>query len=399
MLEDILSDLRYAIRSWLRAPAFAAAAIVTIALGVGANTAIFSLLDALLLRPLPVADPYRLIRIGSLENNGMTVAVPSPLLDALRQEPLLEGVCGVQTPLSTVTLNDATFPVGAHALSGDCYRMLGVHAALGRLLTSADDVPSAPRVAVLSHGFWQDKFAGSPNALGRAIRIEGVPFTIVGVTEPRFHGLLLGFPPGISYPISQMDGQRPDSPGFYWADVFARLKPGVKPEEVRAKLAGEWRRLLDTSLPSARFKGAQRAELLSQAPVVTSGANGLDYSLRDRFRRPLAGLLAISALVLLVACMNVANLLLARGLERRREIAVRLALGAKRGRIARQLISESVLLILAGCGAALVLGSLGDRLLLALSPKRRERRASQQRNRCGDQYNFLHSEVSSSLQR
>ena len=364
MLEDILSDLRYAIRSWLRAPAFAAAAIVTIALGVGANTAIFSLLDALLLRPLPVADPYRLIRIGSLENNGMTVAVPSPLLDALHQEPLLEGVCGVQTPLSTVTLSDATFPVGAHALSGDCYRMLGVHAALGRLLTSADDVPSAPRVAVLSHGFWQDKFAGSPNALGRTIRIEGVPFTIVGVTEPRFHGLLLGFPPGISYPISQMDGQRPDSPGFYWADVFARLKPGVKPEEVRAKLAGEWRRFLDTSLPPARFKGAQRAELLSQAPVVTSGANGLDYSLRDRFRRPLAGLLAISALVLLVACMNVANLLLARGLERRREIAVRLALGAKRGRIARQLISESVLLILSGCGAALVLGSLGGRLLL-----------------------------------
>ena len=121
-------------------------------------------------------DPYRLIRIGSLENNGMTVAVPSPLLDALHQEPLLEGVCGVQTPLSTVTLSDATFPVGAHALSGDCYRMLGVHAVLGRLLTSADDVPSAPSVAVLSHGFWQDKFAGSPNALWPDDTYRGCPF-------------------------------------------------------------------------------------------------------------------------------------------------------------------------------------------------------------------------------
>lgn len=365
MLEGVVSDLRYALRSWFRAPGFAAAAVVTIALGVGANTAIFSLLDALLLRPLPVADPYRLIRIGSLENNGMTFAVPNGVLDALRREPLLEGVCGVQTPVSNVTLNDATVPIGTHALSGDCYGMLGVHAALGRLLAPTDDLPNGPHVAVLSYGFWRDKFAADPNVLGRVIRIEGVAFTIVGVTEPRFHGLLLGFPPGISYPISQMDGvPRPDSPGFYWSDVFARLKPGVTAQEVRAKLAAEWRRLLDRSLPLTRFKGAQRAEHLSMPPVVTSGANGLDYSLRNRFRQPLAGLLAISALVLLVACMNVANLLLARGLERRREIAVRLALGAKRGRIARQLISESVLLILAGCGAALILGSFSDRLLL-----------------------------------
>ena len=130
MVEGVVSDLRYAVRSWFRAPGFAAAAIVTIALGVGANTATFSLLDALLLRPLPVVDPYRLIRIGSLENNGMTVAVPSGVLDALRREPLLEGVCGIQTPVSNVTLNDATFPVGTHALRGDCYGTLGVHAAL-----------------------------------------------------------------------------------------------------------------------------------------------------------------------------------------------------------------------------------------------------------------------------
>jgi predicted permease len=363
VLEDLSFDLRYAIRAWLRAPAFAVTAILTIAFGIGANTAIFSLLDALLLRPLPVQDPYRLVRIGSLEGNGMTVPVPGPLLDDLRKDPLIEGVCGLQTPVSNITLKGATFPAGTHALTSDCYRTLGIHAAIGRLLAASDDIPNSPRVAVLSFAFWRDKFAGNPNVLGQTIRIEGEPFTIVGVTEPGFRGLLLGFPPSVSFPISKMGGDPSRASVFYWADVLARLKPGVSPQMVRAKLASEWRRLLDSSLP-ARFRDAQRAEILSQPVLVTSGANGLDYSLRNRFRQPLAGLLAISALVLLVACMNVANLVLARGMERRREIAVRLALGAKRGRIARQLIAESVLLILGGFGAALLLGSVCDHLLL-----------------------------------
>jgi predicted permease len=373
-LDQLTADLRYAVRCWRRAPAFAAAAILTLALGIAANTAIFSLLDALLLRPLPVAEPYRLIKIGSLANNGKMFVAPGPLLDDLRREPLLNGVCGVQTPLSTVALhdtahdtaNDAPFPVGALALSGDCYRTLGIRPAIGRLFTLADDASNAAHVVVLSYSFWQDKFAENPGVLGQIIRIEGAPFTIIGVTEPRFHGLLLGFPPGISFPISQLaaDG-RPGASPFYWADILARLKPDATPQQVRATLAGQWRRLLDAALPVARFQGAQRDELLRMPPVVISGANGLDYSLRDRFRQPLAGLLVISVLVLLVACANVANLLLARGLDRRPEIAIRLALGAKRGRIVNQLITESILLIVGGFGLAIFLSSVSERLLLS----------------------------------
>jgi hypothetical protein len=141
---------------------------------------------------------------------------------------------------------------------------------------------------------------------------------------------------------------RSGTAAFYWAQVLARLKPGVAPQQVRAKLANRWRRLLSGSLPPARFKGAQRAELMRMPLLITSGANGLDYFLRDRFRQPVASLLAISALVLLVACINAANLLLAQGLERRREIALRLALGARRSRVVCQLISEGALLIIAG---------------------------------------------------
>jgi putative ABC transport system permease protein len=202
-MDQLTADLRYAVRCWRRAPAFAAAAILTLTLGIAANTAIFSLLDALLLRPLPVADPYRLIKIGSLANNGKTSPAPGPLLDDLRKEPLFNGVCGVQTPLSTVSLpvNDAPFPVGALALSGDCYRTLGVRPAIGRLFTLADDASNAPHVVVLSYSFWRDKFAENPGVLGQIIRVEGAPFTIIGVTEPRFHGLLLGFPPGSHFPF------------------------------------------------------------------------------------------------------------------------------------------------------------------------------------------------------
>lgn len=232
---DLRADVRHAFRAWLREPAFAATAILTIALGIGANVAIFSLLDALLLRPLPVRDPGKLIRIGSLENNGMTFAVPGPMLEDLRKEPQLDGVCGVQTPLATVELKGVNLAVGAHALSGDCYSTLGVHAALGRLLTPEDDAPNGPRVAVLSYGFWQEKFGGNPDILGQSIRISGDRFTIVGVTEKSFQGLLLGYPPGISVPISQYfsEGKSAADHLFYWADVLARLKPGANADQVK----------------------------------------------------------------------------------------------------------------------------------------------------------------------
>jgi predicted permease len=362
-------DLRYALRRLQKSPGFALAAIISLGLGIGANTAIFSLLNALMLRPLPVRDPYQLIRIGRLDSRDFVQAIPGPMFDWLRKDPLFDGVCGVNTTLSTVEVKDAALPTPGHSLSGDCYEILGVRPAIGRLFTREDDIPNGPRVVVLSYAFWQRQFGGDPNVIGQSICIEGVPFTIIGVTEPRFQGFLLGFPPSVSFPITQeVSPTRADpfaAQVFYWGYAFARLKPGVTAEQVRTRLSVEWRRLLDESLPP-RIQGAERVEILNQSLVVTSGATGLDYWVRNRFQRPLLALLAISALVLLVSCINVANLLLARGLQRRREIAVRLALGARRWQIVRELVAESAILIAAGLGCAPFLTHAGDGVLLAV---------------------------------
>ncbi len=362
-------EILHHLRQLFRSSAFTLAAIVSLALGIGANTAIFSLLDTLLFKPLPVREPQRLIRIGALENNGRTMVLPGPLLDDLRREPLFDGVCGFQTPLSTVEVKNAPEPVGALSVTGDCYKTLGVRAAIGRILAPGDDVPNGPRVAMLGYSFWLERFGGNPNVLGQTIRIEGAPFTIIGVTEQRFHGLLVGFPPAVTFLLSQEfapDSNTPNRSPFFWADVLARLRPGVTQREIQAELDTKWRRLLDEYLPANQFRGANRAEILSMPPKITSGASGIDYSLQDQFRRPLTALIAVSFLLLLVSCINVANLLFARGLKLRREIAIRFALGATRASIVRSQLFESALLLSGGLIAAIILAYTCDRLLLSV---------------------------------
>jgi len=363
----LLRQIGFAAKQLARTPALTLSAVLSLALGLGANTAIFSLLDALLFKPLPVRDPQQLVHIGALENNGMTHPIPGRMLAEFRRDSLFEKICGLQTPLVIVDWNNSPEALVALSLTGDCYQTLGVKPALGRLFTPADDAPNGPGVAVLDYAFWQQRFGGSPHVLGRTIRIGNYPYTIIGVTESRFHGLLLGYPPAVSFLLSQAyasEAITPGSRGFFWADVLARLRPGITTSQLQAHLAVEWRRLLDLYLPPDRFKGAQRDELLSMPPKVVPAANGLDYTLRDRFIHPLYALIAISILVLLVACINVANLLLARGLKLRREIAIRSALGAGRGRILRAQLLESALLLCAGLVAAVAFAYACDGLLL-----------------------------------
>jgi predicted permease len=362
-LEEIGRDFLFAARVLRKNPAFTISAVLSLALGIGANTAVFSLLNALAFRPLPVEAPRQLVRIGSLENNGAIMSIPGPALDELRKDPMLQGVCGFTAFDTIIEVDGHSSAVGTHSLTGDCYQTLGVRPAIGRLFTSADDIRTGPRVAVLSYEFWQTKFAGTPNVLDRTIRIAGTPFQIIGVTEPRFKGLLWGFPPSVSAPISQRTTLSSKDPSgrFYQAETLARLKLGVRQEELQAQLKVKWRRLLDGAFPPS-FKGANRQELISMPPMVTSGAAGIDYYFRDHFKQSLVGLLAVSVLILLAACFNVANLLLARGLQRQREIAIRLAIGAARWRIIRQLLAESTLLIAGGLGASLGFSLLGIKL-------------------------------------
>ena len=277
-------------------------------------------------------------------------------------------MCGVDTPLVTGEVNGNVQPLSTHSFLGDCYQTLGVRPVVGRLLGPEDDVPNGPHMAVLSYSFWQRQFGADPKIVGKTISIDGAAFTVIGVTEPRFQGLLLAFPPSVSYPISQEGSPTrtasPPARVFYFANAFARLKPGVTIEQVQAELRARWRRMMDESLPS-RIQGAERDELLNEPLVVVSGATGLDYWTRDRYRRPLIALLAISALLLVVSCVNVANLQVARGFQRKREIAIRLSLGASRRQIIDELLIESGLLVVISLVFALCLASIGDRLLLA----------------------------------
>ena len=274
-LDEAGRDLLFAARFLRKSPSFAIAAIVSLALGIGVNTAVFSLLNALALKPLPVKAPGELSRIGSLENNGMTLPVPVRVLEDLRKDSLLQGVCGFLAGDGIVEINGASSALATQTLSGDCYRTLGVRPAIGRLFRLEDDTPNGPKVAVLGYDFWKTKFAGNPNVLGRWIRIGGKSFQVVGVTEASFKGLLWGYPPSVSAPISQTTKQTSKDPDgrFYWAEVLARRQPHVQESQLQAHLKVNWQRLLERAFP-ATFEGTNRKELVSMPPVVTSGVTG-----------------------------------------------------------------------------------------------------------------------------
>jgi predicted permease len=358
-LDEFTRDVRYGLRVLRRAPATSVLAVVSVALGIGANTAVFSLLNALLLRPVSgVRAPHELV--------GIDTALPSTILDNLAKEPVFAGVCGVSTPLLTTEAHGDPQPIGILATTGGCTDTLGLKAKMGRMIQPADDREGSARVAVLTDSYWRSAFGGRADALGSTIRIDGVAFTIVGVAHPQFHGLLLGFWPGAMVPAAQDPSDAHVTSGsrhYSWVHVFARLRQGMSMEQARARLRFSQQRLLQESVPPD-YQGTRRHEFLSQTLDLVSSATGLDYGLRSRFGRSVSVLLAISLLVLLVSCVNLANLLLARGVRRRRELAVRLAMGASRARVARQLAIESLLVVLTGTIFGSGLAYAADRVLM-----------------------------------
>lgn len=359
LLDGLKRDMQYGARALRRAPVLSSMAVISVALGIGANTAIFSLVYSLLLQPVSgVRAPRELV--------GIEESLPSTILDDLAKQPVFAGVCGVSTPLLTTEMHGDVEPIGILSVTGGCTNTLGVKAELGRLIQPGDDRENGPRVAVLTDSYWRRAFAGRADAMGSIIRIDGVPFTIVGVAEPQFHGVLLGYWPGAMVPAAQDPSGAHVTAGirhFSWIHALARLRPGVSTERARAWLRSSQQRLLDQSVPS-EYQGARRQEYLSQSLNMVSEVGGLDYSLRGRFGRPVTVLQGICVLVLLISCVNLANLLLARHVRRRSEIAVRLAIGASRARIVRQLTIESLLLVSAGTLLGLLLASVADRVLL-----------------------------------
>ncbi|HLK62632.1 MAG TPA: ABC transporter permease [Bryobacteraceae bacterium] len=370
--EQIAKDVRHALRSIRGNAVFSAAAILSLALGIGANTAIFSLIDALLLRSLPVRNPGELVQLMLVERGRPGASLGYPSVVALsRLRDTFQGVAGFAPYGFEMTSGDAVERVPGAWVSGEYYPTLGVEPFLGRMLTPADDRPGAPPVAVLSYSYWENRFARDFGVIGRTLMLEGKPVSIVGVSPRGFDGASVGDASNLTVPFQALPQIFPEraerlESGSQWIRILARPQPGVTSSKVKARLAVVWPQMASIAT-TPRMRPERRQVVLNSTIDLIPGGTGFS-NLRGQFQRPLFVLMAITGLVLLIACANFANLLLARGASRSKEIALRFAIGAGRGRIIRQLLTESLALSSLGAALGICLASAASRLLVALTP-------------------------------
>jgi putative ABC transport system permease protein len=365
MLDAIVQDLRYALRGLRRSPGFACTAILSLALGVGANTAIFSLIDALILKSLPVRHPEELLQV--MMGKQTYTRYSNPTWEHLRdRQDVLSGIFAYgRWGFNLASGGEARSVNGAY-VSGQYFNTLGVRTVLGRTLAPADDTRDCAGSAVLSYGFWQSEYGGRADILGKTISIDRHPIEIVGVTEPGFNGTEVGASADVMVPLCAVTLIGSGYPrmletNFYpvgWLQVMGRLKLGVSPSQATARLKTLAPQVYKAAFDECGLENEagrqlgpeERDRYLSQTFDTQPAANGISY-MRRQYQLALIILMMTVGVVLLIACANVANLLLARGAARQREIAIRMAVGGGRGRLIRQLLTES--LLLSGIGAIL----------------------------------------------
>ncbi|HKQ08556.1 MAG TPA: ABC transporter permease [Blastocatellia bacterium] len=403
--DDMIQDLRYGMRMLLKHKGFTLVAVLSLALGIGANTAIFSVVDAVLLRSLPVAEPEQLVvfawyagqpfRLGGMSG---TSSVPTPpgtrglslfryeVFDKMRQaqaqapdSPLSDLFAFAPLRELTAAVGDQAELIDGQAVTGGYFAGLRLQPSLGRAITGEDDKPDAAPVVVLSHQFWQERFGGNPAVIGQPLKINKQTFTIIGVTPPAFTGTLqVDFHPAVAVPLAcerLLRGEHSrlgtaKRPGYWWLNLMGRLKPGATYEQARDSLDGIFQAAALEVMPPPR-KANEPAQLEPKdypRLMAESGSRGM-LDRRRRYSTTIYGLFIVVALVLLIACANVANLLLARAALRGPEISIRLAVGAGRLRLVRQLLTESVLLAAVGGAVGVLFALWGKSALVALTDK------------------------------
>jgi putative ABC transport system permease protein len=367
LVNDLGQDLRYGLRVLRKAPAFTGVAVLSLALGIGANTAIFTLVDSLILRALPVRDPAALVR---LDKGSWTNPIWEQIRD--RQQDVFQSAGAFSlTRFDLAQGGEADLAEGLW-VSGGFFDALGVPAMLGRTLTPADDRrdggPDGP-VAVVSYAFWQRRFGGAGDAIGRPLTLDGVPFTIVGVTPPSFSGPNVGRAFDVAAPLGMFDRLQPHGRGWldnrsaWWIEIVGRLRPGQTPDDATKTLRALQPQIREATLPDG-WPAEELAKYLLEDPLtLVPAATGFSDA-RGEYERPLLTVMGVVVLVLLIACANLASLLLARADARRQELAARLALGASRRRLARQLLTESLLLAVPGALLGLAFAQWGTRVLV-----------------------------------
>src|SRR3984893_7943595 len=381
-LRDFVYDLRFSARSFFRSPSFTATTVLSLALGIGATTALYSLIDQIVLRALPVDHPERLVLIDWIgfqydETFGTSNVMSYPICQDLQQKKdFFEGVlCRAATTISASTGGEPKL-TAAELVSGNYFSLLGVRPALGRLLTTDDDqTPGSSPVVVLSYDFWKNQLGGAADIVGRKVLVNQYPMTVVGVAAPAFHGIDVGEVPSLWIPAVM---SALAIPGFTtmldrrtrWMQILGRLKQNVSLQQAQTGLQPWFKSMLDEDMRRtnvSRASAEERRRFLASTLELTPAPQGHSV-LRQGLSRPLWVLFVATAVLLALACLNVAGLFLARGSARHREISTRLALGASRGRIGRQLLADSVLLACAGGLLGTVMAPVAVRALIAFLP-------------------------------
>ncbi len=365
--ESTIQDLRYAVRTLLKSPAFTAVAVLSITLGIGANTAIFSLIDAVMWRMLPVKDPASLMAVGLTRGASVQNGFTYKEYRTMREYSAMAEMTAYSPVRLNVNVEGSLEPaIDGQMVAGNYFPMLGVNPLAGRTIGIDDDrVVNGHPVAMISYSFWRRRFGLLPSVIGRRVSISGVPFTIIGVTPPEFYGVEVGAAPDIFVPLMMQPTVQPafenliDNPIVMrsWCMTLARLKPGVSPQQAAAGLDAVYRQVNPPQPQSMKPPGALEWKV-SMSPAAT----GLS-DLRSRFSQALFILMAVVGVVLLIACANTANILLARAAARRPEFAMRLSLGASRGRMIRQLLIESLVLSTIGGVCGILLARWATKLL------------------------------------